>query len=204
MKNINAIRLCLLLCLLTLSSVAFSQKTITGLVKDGDYNEPLVGVTVVVTGTTQKVLTDVNGRYSIEVGANAISLTVSFPGYSNLVVPIGTKTEIDISLKGGDALGLETVVVTGVANPTSKLESSISIMTLKPSAILESAPRTTSEIFRTIPGIRSEASGGDGNTNITVRGVPISAGGSKYLQLQEDGLPVLLYGDIAFATADIF
>jgi hypothetical protein len=34
--------------------------------------------------------------------------------------------------------------------------------------------------------------------------VPISSGGSKYLQIQEDGLPVLLFGDIAFATADIF
>jgi outer membrane receptor protein involved in Fe transport len=181
----------------------FAQKTITGLVKDVEYNEPLVGVSVIVTGTTQKALTDVNGRYSIEVPNKAISLTLAFPGYSSKVVPI-TGNEINVSLKGGDALGLETVVVTGVANPTSKLESSISIMTLKPSAILESAPRTTSEIFRTIPGVRSEASGGDGNTNITVRGVPISSGGSKYLQLQEDGLPVLLFGDIAFATSDIF
>ena len=34
--------------------------------------------------------------------------------------------------------------------------------------------------------------------------MPISSGGSKYLQIQEDGLPVLLFGDIAFATADIF
>jgi outer membrane receptor protein involved in Fe transport len=48
------------------------------------------------------------------------------------------------------------------------------------------------------------SSGGEGNANIAVRGVPISSGGSKYLQLQEDGLPVLLFGDIAFATADIF
>jgi outer membrane receptor protein involved in Fe transport len=68
----------------------------------------------------------------------------------------------------------------------------------------QSAPRSTAEIFRTIPGIRSESSGGEGNANISVRGVPISSGGSKYLQIQEDGLPVLLYGDIAFATADIF
>jgi outer membrane receptor protein involved in Fe transport len=34
--------------------------------------------------------------------------------------------------------------------------------------------------------------------------VPISAGGSKYLQLQEDGLPIFLFGDIAFGTSDIF
>ena len=101
-----------------------------------------------------------------------------------------------------DAMGLDEVVVTGVVNPKSKLESSVSVTTLDPKTIHQSAPRTTAEIFRTIPGIKAEASAGDGNTNISVRGVPISSGGSRYLQLQEDGLPVLLYGDIAFSTQD--
>ena len=41
------------------------------------------------------------------------------------------------------------------------------------------------------------ASGGDGNTNITEHGAPISAGGSQYLQPQEEGLSVLRFGDIA-------
>lgn len=99
---------------------------------------------------------------------------------------------------------LEDVVVTGVVNPRAKIKSSVSITTLDVKQIEQSAPRSTAEIFRTIPGIRSESSGGEGNSNISVRGVPISSGGSKYLQIQEDGLPVLLFGDIAFATADIF
>ena len=95
-------------------------------------------------------------------------------------------------------------MVTGVVNPRAKIKSSVSITTLDVKQVEQSAPRSTAEIFRTIPGIRSESSGGEGNANISVRGVPISSGGSKYLQIQEDGLPVLLYGDIAFATADIF
>jgi len=99
---------------------------------------------------------------------------------------------------------LEEVFVTGVVNPKTKIKSSVSITTLGIRQIEQSAPRSTAEIFRTIPGIRSESSGGEGNANIAVRGVPISSGGSKYLQLQEDGLPVLLFGDISFATADIF
>jgi hypothetical protein len=105
------------------------------------------------------------------------------------------------SIKGDK---LEDVVVTGVINPKTKLQSSVSITSLDVKQIEQSAPRSTAEIFRTIPGIRSESSGGEGNSNIAVRGVPISSGGSKYLQIQEDGLPVLLFGDIAFATADIF
>jgi hypothetical protein len=99
---------------------------------------------------------------------------------------------------------LEEVFVTGVVNPKTKIKSSVSITTLGVKQIEQSAPRSTAEIFRTIPGIRSESTGGEGNANIAVRGVPISSGGSKYLQIQEDGLPVLLFGDIAFATADIF
>ena len=99
---------------------------------------------------------------------------------------------------------LEDVVVTGVVNPKAKIKSSVSITTMDAKQIDQSAPRSTAEIFRSIPGIRSESSGGEGNSNISVRGVPISSGGSKYLQIQEDGLPVLLFGDIAFATADIF
>ena len=91
-----------------------------------------------------------------------------------------------------------------MVNPKSKLKSSVSITSINARQIEQSAPRSTAEIFRTIPGIRSESSGGEGNSNIAVRGVPISSGGSKYVQLQEDGLPVLLYGDISFGTADIF
>ena len=99
---------------------------------------------------------------------------------------------------------LEDVVVTGVVNPKAKIKSSVSITTMDAKQIDQSAPRSTAEIFRSIPGIRSESSGGEGNSNISVRGVPISSGGSKYLQIHEDGLPVLLFGDISFATADIF
>jgi hypothetical protein len=103
-----------------------------------------------------------------------------------------------------DAESLDQIIVTGVTNPKSRIESSVSVTTIRPGVIQQSAPRTTAEIFRTIPGIRSESSGGEGNSNIAVRGVPVSSGGSKYVQLQEDGLPVLLFGDMSFATADIF
>lgn len=119
----------------------------------------------------------------------------------NLSFSQNETTPVNDTLK---ATQLEDVIVTGVVNPKSKIRSSVSITTMNAKQIDQSAPRSTAEIFRSIPGIRSESSGGEGNSNISVRGVPISSGGSKYLQIQEDGLPVLLFGDIAFATADIF
>ncbi|UFH31614.1 TonB-dependent receptor [Chryseobacterium sp. C-71] len=99
---------------------------------------------------------------------------------------------------------IDEVVITGNSNPKNSIKTSTSISTLKSADIINSAPRTTAEIFRTIPGIRAESSGGEGNSNITVRGVPVSAGGSRYLLIQEDGLPVMQFGDIAFGTQDQF
>ncbi len=103
-----------------------------------------------------------------------------------------------------DALGLDEIVVTASARPANRLDSSVSVSALSGQAVLDAAPRTTAEIFRQIPGIRSESTGGDGNANIAVRGLPVASGGAKFLQLQEDGLPVLQFGDIAFGNADIF
>lgn len=105
---------------------------------------------------------------------------------------------------GEDVLGLDAIVVTATPRNGNRLDTSVSISVLSDSAIAEAAPRTTAEIFRQIPGIRSESTGGDGNANIAVRGLPVASGGAKFLQLQEDGLPVMQFGDIAFGNADIF
>lgn len=99
---------------------------------------------------------------------------------------------------------LEDVVVTGVVSPRAKIKSSVSISSVNIEQINQAAPRSTAEIFRSIAGIKSESTGGEGNANITVRGIPIASGGAKFLQIQEDGLPVMQFGDVAFGNTDIF
>ena len=103
-----------------------------------------------------------------------------------------------------DGLNMERIVVTGSSAGQSKMKSSVSISTMEEAAILHSAPTSAAEVLRSIPGVRSESSGGEGNANITVRGVPISAGGARYVQIQEDGLPVLQSGDFNFITPDAY
>jgi outer membrane receptor protein involved in Fe transport len=102
------------------------------------------------------------------------------------------------------SVGLEEVVVTARATPQTKLRSSISVTTLSAATIAQSDPSSAADVLRDVPGIRAEASGGEGNANIAVRGLPVATGGSKYAQFQEDGLPILQFGDIDFATADQF
>jgi outer membrane receptor protein involved in Fe transport len=103
-----------------------------------------------------------------------------------------------------DPAANEEIVVTAVARGQNRLTSSVSVSSLSSEEILQAAPRSAAEVFRNIPGIRSESSGGEGNANIAVRGLPVASGGAKFLQLQEDGLPILEFGDITFGNADIF
>ncbi|HUX56542.1 MAG TPA: TonB-dependent receptor [Bacteroidales bacterium] len=87
------------------------QKQITGTVTDNN-GTPLPGVNVVVTGTTVGAITDINGKYSIEVPQGSKSLTFSFIGMEPQEVSIGTMTQIDVTMTES-AIGLGEVVVIG-------------------------------------------------------------------------------------------
>lgn len=97
----------------------------------------------------------------------------------------------------------EEIVVTAARGEKSRMRSATSVTHIGQDRIADFAPRSEAEILHLIPGIRVEATAGPGgNSNITVRGLPLAAGGAKYVQLQEDGLPVVEYGDIAFGNND--
>ncbi|AJP74142.1 TonB-dependent receptor domain-containing protein [Sphingomonas hengshuiensis] len=96
------------------------------------------------------------------------------------------------------------VFSTGVAKGRDRLDSATSTSALKGDDIQTLGARSLAEILRNIPGIRTESSTGEGNSNYTIRGLPLASGGSKYMQLEEDGLPVLEFGDIFNVASDIF
>ncbi|KHK89713.1 TonB-dependent receptor [Novosphingobium malaysiense] len=95
-------------------------------------------------------------------------------------------------------------MTTGVARARDRLDSATSTSTLTGDEIEKFGARSVAEIFRNIPGMRAGSTGGEGFANISIRGLPIALGGAKFLQIQENGLPTLEFGDIAFATADQF
>lgn len=98
---------------------------------------------------------------------------------------------------------MDEVVVTATASPLIRLRSSLSGSVVYADQIQQSVPSNAADILRNVPGILAQASGGEGNANVSARGLPQS-GGAKLLQFQEDGLPVLDFGDMPFATADTF
>lgn len=93
-------------------SVHGQQKRITGTVKDFTDNMPLVGVTVLVKGTTQGTTTDIDGRYELNVSPGS-TLVFRFVGMTTEEVLIRDQQIVDILLKP-DAATLQQVVITAM------------------------------------------------------------------------------------------
>jgi len=116
----------------------------------------------------------------------------------------GNDTSSQDNGKKKNVVNLQQTVVTASPLPSTEMSSSISVSTVDGGQIQTSGVQNAADLLRTIPGIRSESSGGAGNANVSVRGLPVASGGSKFVQFQVDGMPVLEFGDTAFATPDTF
>ncbi|MDP9082582.1 MAG: TonB-dependent receptor [Pseudomonadota bacterium] len=145
-----------------------------------------------------------NVSVSVIAGAVLLAFLQAAPAMAEETGKPVNDASASASLISGNDVNLEEIIVTGVFVATTKMKSSSSISTLDPLQIEFAAPNSAADALRDIPGIHSEASAGEGNTNVTVRGIPISAGGSRYVGFQEDGLPLLLNGDYAFVTPDMY
>lgn len=91
---------------------------------------------------------------------------------------------------------LSEVVVTASTGTKTKLDSSVSISSVPESVIQDYHPMSEGDMLRLLPGLQPNISGPGGNGNFAVRGLPVATGGATFVQLQEDGLPMTLYGDI--------
>ena len=100
----------LLVCLVLSGTTVFAQeKTVTGVVTDS-FNEPLIGASIVVQGTTNGVITDLDGKYSIKVTPGA-TLQFSYVGMEKQSVKVGNQSVINVQLKDDSQMLAETVVI---------------------------------------------------------------------------------------------
>ena len=86
------------------------QQLITGTVMDED-GVPLSGASVLVKGTTNGVVADFDGKFSIEVDSESI-LVVSYVGFETKEIKVGLEKDLKITLAAGNAL--EEVVITAL------------------------------------------------------------------------------------------
>jgi len=99
-------------------SFAFSQQTISGVIVD-DKNIPVIGAAIYVKGTTIGTVTDIDGKYSVTVPADATALEISYLGFSTQTLMIADNTYSNITLSE-DLNKLDEVVITGLASSVKR------------------------------------------------------------------------------------
>ena len=103
--------LLILFMLIGFLGTSMAQKTLTGTVTD-EGKIPMPGVSVIVKGTNNGTLTDINGKFQLSVQSNAKSLVFSFIGMNNKELEIDNQTSFDVAMSL-DVVGLDEVVVIG-------------------------------------------------------------------------------------------
>ena len=175
MKNLKNIllRVCLAAGLLLTAVSAFAQQkiTVTGTVKDSS-GEPIIGAAVLVKGTTNGVITDIDGKYSITFtpGRNA-ALEYSSIAYVTQTIVVGTRSVINVVLEK-DAELLDEVIVVGYGS-MRRSDITGSVTSVK---IDESQAAQSGSIDQLLQGhaagvqVVSNNAGPDAGVTVTIRG----------------------------------
>jgi TonB-linked SusC/RagA family outer membrane protein len=166
-KMLKAMFLCILM---VVSSSLFAQNIVTGSVKD-DTGQTLPGVSVVVKGTTIGTVTDINGRYSLSVPANA-TLIFSFVGMNTKEIAVGNQKNVNISMEAS-SIGVDEVVVTALGISREKKSLAYSVSEVKSDDLAKGAnPNVIKSLDGRVSGVNFTNSSTDPNSSVfvTIRG----------------------------------
>lgn len=178
------------ICIGCITNVLWAQKVVTGIVMDKSANEPLIGASVVIKGTTKGTVTNVDGKYSIEVSANDV-LKFSFVGMESKEELVGNRSVINVSLSSG-ALALNEVVVTamGIERKAKSLTyatqqvGGAELTRVKETNLINSLQGKTAGLT-----ITPNSSGAGGSSKLLIRGNKSAQGNNQPL-IVIDGMPM--------------
>ena len=164
------------------------QKTISGTVSD-ENGLPLIGATVVISGTTSGTTTDFDGNYMINANTGDV-LNFSYVGYSDQNATVGNSNTINVSLQPDNTL--DEVIITGQGSGIQKRKLSTTVDVLNEEEI-NKLPATQSDqlLQSSTPSAQIRLSSGQPGTAsvIRTRG-PISANTSSTPVVIVDGIRV--------------
>ena len=126
--------LLVLLALCTMGVQAFSQKAVSGMITDSK-GDAIPGASVVVKGTTNGVISDLDGGYRVTAGSDA-TLVFSCIGYASQEVRVGSQSVINVTLADDSEL-LNEVVVTALGVAREKKTLGYAIQDVKGDALVE-------------------------------------------------------------------
>lgn len=162
-------RLLFTLLLVLVGFAASAQSTIRGTIKSSNGAEPLIGVTVVVKGTTNGSATDVDGNFEIAVpdAASAV-LVLSYTGFTTLEVPVAGKSTLDITME--PALNLLDEFVTVAYGTVKKEALTGSVGTISAESIAKRPVNNiTTVIEGATPGVVTQTANGQPGSGLSIR-----------------------------------
>ncbi len=179
-----------LLAIVAVQVVCAQSKQITGTVRAADQTS-LPGVSIVVRGTTSGTITDVDGKYSINVPADAKELVFSFIGMKTKIVSIDTSSVIDVQLEA-DVVSMDEVLVTGYGTTTREANTG-SVGTVK-SEELADVPELSFDkmLGGKVAGVQVTSTSGQpgSSSQIRIRGISSLTAGNEPLYVV-DGIPII-------------
>jgi TonB-linked SusC/RagA family outer membrane protein len=118
-RKLQELILCILLAFVSVSAHA-QDFIVTGTVKEADTGDPIPGANVVVKGTSNGTVTDLEGKYTLKIENQTIVLTYSFVGFITQEIEVGSQSVIDVELVS-DVTSLSEVVVIGYGTQKKKV-----------------------------------------------------------------------------------
>ena len=185
----NLRMLCLLMMTLIVQGVWAQVRTVTGTVSDG--KDPLIGVTVQVKGNAKVgTITDVDGKYSIEVTSPGTILVYSYVGYQTTEKMVGQNSRLDVVMKADDK-SLDEVVVVGYGT-MKKSDLTGSVSQLKAEDFKSGSNLSAQQLMQgAFAGVNIAQNSGKpgGSTTIRVRGgTSVNASNDPLYVI--DGVPI--------------
>jgi len=178
--------------LVVLSPSVVQQHKITGKVTDATTGESLPGVNIIVEGTTVGVVSDINGKYSIDLPDEKATLVFSYVGYNPERISIEGRTTIDVNMVP-DVKSLDEVVVVGYG--TMKKRNVTSAVTAFKADNLNERPisRVDQALVGQMAGVEvKQTTGTVGKAfSISVRGTGSLSAGTEPLYVV-DGFPLAI------------
>ena len=162
----------LLLVALCISIGAQAQSTITGTVLDTDGNEPLIGASILVVGSTTGTITDIDGNFTLETESNDGTLEISYTGFATQQVAFAGDTALGTVAMATDVLGLGEVVVTGVMDIVRDRRTPVAVSTITTAEIQAKGGNVEfPELMKSTPSIYvAGQAGGYGDSEVFTRG----------------------------------
>lgn len=198
----------------TLASPQQRGQTVTGVIRDTEGFE-LIGVNVMEKGTTNGVTTDADGKFSINVGANA-TLQISYIGFKTQEVAVGNQTSLTVTLHE-DTQVIDEVVVIGYGTQR-RADVTSSVATVKAEAFNKGSILDAGQLIQgKVAGLQISTASGDptqstsvilrGNSSLTgtqdplilINGVPgdfstVSPQDIESIDVLKDGSATAIYG----------